>query len=84
MGPKRFHVQTQPKILDVWHVLTDTNLTCIKITELKEVRFRLQSSMSMLPQHLFTSYRIFEYALTVESSLINISLYLKWQASSSK
>ena len=54
MGPKHSHVLTQPEILEVWHVLTDTNLTHTEVIELEEAGLCLQSNVPISPRRLLT------------------------------
>ena len=62
MGPKRSYVLTRPEILEIWHVLTSTNLTRTKGIELEEFRFHVQSSVPIFPRRLLSSSILFGMA----------------------
>ena len=87
MGPKCSHVLTRPKILEVWLVLTGTNLTHTEVIKLEEAGICLLSSVPISPRRFLSSSRVFQHVF-VDSSLTTTcqkNLFsLEWQTSLSK
>jgi hypothetical protein len=59
-GSKRSLVLDWPQVLDVWPVLSGTNLTREEILLLQDAGFKLQERPSMSPRRMFALSNLFE------------------------
>ena len=74
-GTKHSWVLDWPQVLDVWLVLSGTNLTRHETLLLQDARFKLQKHLSMSPRHVFTLSNLFECLslITLAHQIWNLS-----------